>query len=297
MDSAQNVVTEFWERDVAGKDQWFYTASCLIEASASNYAVGKFLVLRRVHDWASTAFYYSALYAARLIVFLGDMDFPTGHSKIGSLFDGEAIQDRAWFLSTLEKLNYTTSSRTTFRWETTRTKLLAQGVSEHMADAACRAFHGVLPTATELRNDSSYESLLIAHQYSHKLVTEAFRQLVKHFETLSRGTLQIAATVLAEIAKAHSRGNYFRAFLEDSKNREGFYYLEEQLNDRFPPEIVRTTLDLLRPLKEVSRSDPRLADAFHENITIEAFDTKRELMTRFQKDIDSLGCALEADRV
>jgi|GEM_PF-1656939 hypothetical protein len=293
MESAADFAGEFWNRDEARRDQMLYTAFCLVEAGLLNYALGRFLARRNVYDWASTSLYYSLLYSARLIIFLGVGDFPLGHSHIGALFTESEIKDKAWFRDLAKKVDPELGSlnpRQTFQKDVLSSRLLSRGATQQNIDNAFDFFARNLKEATKLRNDSSYESLLVAHAYNHRRVTEAFEDLSAGLQMLSLRANTIAIGVLTQVAKANTRLAYFTAFLNDRKNREGLYYFEDHLKHRFSNEqdisdhgeIINECIALVEPLRMDGRSDPEKADSFRRNVSLESFDSKSRLMNDFR---------------
>lgn len=294
---------DFWNEDEAKQDQMLYAAFCLLESAISNYAAGRFLRGRRVFDWAATSFYYSSLYSVRLVVFLGYGDFPEGHKQIGSMFKDGNVRDKAWLLSLSRKFDKYDSAlqhpyfkqrnrSIQFSKDLLLSNLSRNGINPQVLGETFEFFEKILTEATDLRNASSYESLLVAHQYSHVLVTKQFKKLVNHFEKLSRKAIKYASRILQEFVRTHSRGEYFCAFLMDEENREGFYYLEASLKNKYPSKTVKVALDFLTSLKGMGVKDDEKAGCFHSNIALTTFDAKRKLMEDFKKRVGDFGKSL-----
>jgi hypothetical protein len=292
---------DFWNENEYKQDQMLYAAFCLLESGISNFVAGRFLRKCRVFDWATTSFYYSALYSIRLVVFLGYGDFPEGHRKIGAMFKNGSVKDRAWLLSFLKSLQGYTPSRhypyfdqnpknVLFERDLLESSLSMNGVDLSALREAFDFFEKIFTEATDLRNDSSYESLLVAHQYSHVKVTQCFEDLVDNFEKLSKKAIDHALRIFQEFVAAHTRHDYFCAFLMDEKNREGFYYLESSpQNKGYSSEMIEAALDLLTTLKKMSIKDDKKAGSFHTNISMQTFDVKRELMQDFDERVKKFG--------
>jgi len=300
MQSTPTTALDFWNGDEAKQDQMLYTAFCLLESAISNYTAGYFLRDRGVFDWAATSFYYSSLYSVRLVVFLGYGDFPEGHKQIGDIFVSGSVKSKAWLLS-FSKENegiwlarehpYFIQDNRSFQFhkDLLLSNLSGNGVNTQTLNETFEFFAKILTDATDLRNASSYESLLVAHQYSHILVTEQFKELVNHFEKLSQKAIKYASGIFQEFVEKHSRREYFCAFLMDEMYRGGFYYLEDSLKNKYPSQTVEAALEFLTPLKKISIKDDEKARHFHSNISIETFDAKKALMHRFKKRVEDFG--------
>lgn len=303
MQPSPAIALDFWNEDEAKQDQMLYTAFCLLESATSNYAAGHFLRGRGVFDWAATSFYYSSLYSVRLVVFLGCGDFPKGHKRIGSMFKNGNVEDEAWLLLLSSKferddpvLQHSYFRQNTRRVQFSKNLLMSNlsrnGVNSQALGKTFEFFGKILTEATDLRNASSYESLLVAHQYNHFQVTNQFKKLVNHFEKLSRKAIKHASRIFQEFVDAHPRCEHFCAFLMDEKNREGFYYLEDSLKNKYPSKTVKVALDLLTSLKGMGIKDDAKAGRFHSNIAFRRFDLKRKLMKDFEKRVRDFGKSL-----
>jgi len=286
------VAVRFWNQDAAHMDQKFYTGFCMLTSAFSNWAVGVDLHQQRKLDWAATDMYYSLIHSGRFTCFLSIGDFPTGHSELRQLFaDGETV--RGSWLKTYKKKHFVDlgneQTENRFVLSEVRQSLVSMGMLVQTVEEMFKIFSIILPRACDLRNDSNYEGLLIAHQYRHLIVTEEFKRLVELLNKASCHLLPMVVNMFKQYVESSSRKDLWYAFLNWMANREGLYYLEDSLQDKVRDKrAIWQALRWLEPLRQRHDLQIDLARQVHENIVMSTFGAKSKLMNDFRDKIDDL---------
>ena len=145
--------------------------------------------------------------------------------------------------------------------------------------------------AAELRNDSNYEALLIAHEYNHAMMSF-------EFNNLAQGMCDAVDIIHPFVAKAFT--GFVDNDLDLEEDRAGYRaFANAYLNDRLIPAINRKLGDS-RDLKQNLRSivselarSPANGDSrrLEEAASIEIFGGKARLMSGFRRRIEELGRA------
>jgi hypothetical protein len=285
---------EYWKQNVQFQDQKFYTAVCLLSAACSDYAIGIELSETKL-TWAATALYYSMVHCGRLACFLALGDFPKSHSKLADLFLNGKTNGSTWMMG--------------FKRFLDAEELEPEG-SFSCADMVTH-FRGLLPEASNiraefkvwgeifssariLRNDSSYEGLLIAHEYNHKKVTHALENLVRLLRRASETVLPQAISFMKAFVSSSERTEHWFAFLNWKEKREGLYYIEESLNKTINNQATLITIhEFLSPLRRTADPHLNLASTVGMHIEVGVFGGKASLMDAFEVKIATLEEQLE----
>jgi hypothetical protein len=197
-DRSKLVSAAYWksESNRERTAQRFYVAFCLLMSSIQDAMLGL-----REHEvgnrnWSATCSYYSLVHGGRLLAFLALGDFPKGHDRLAQLLSGregrirlgdEGLPERSerWWLkgftsSIWSSVNVSVDSP---YGELARADL-REGIVAYLneievGDPAIRlsTYGRILEAGRNLRTDSNYEALLIAHEYSHRRISEAFDRL------------------------------------------------------------------------------------------------------------------------
>lgn len=146
--------------------QRIYIASCLLWSALHDRYIGR-LLKERHPNWSAVSNYYSMVHALRLFWFLLYGSYPTRHADMGHGFDPNARSGARpdWFESQMRGRMPSTqrpSIKFTAFEELLKVALRIPNLAERLSDVG-----HVFSTAKELRNDSNYESLILAHQYHH----------------------------------------------------------------------------------------------------------------------------------
>lgn len=278
---------EYWEHDDVCHDQKFYTAFCILASACSDYAVGTELKLRKKLNWACTVLYYSLVHTARLICFVENGDFPTGHNELGELFRlGSRGVSSSWVKRKLQPVDSQVAPITDFCLTT-----LPPDTQRHWGE--------ILTKARELRDDANYEGLLISNEYNHVKVTECFERLAITLKTTSEQLLPKAVAIFRTFVDSSPRRDYWYAFLNWKSGHsgawsvsdpiqigEGLYYLEASLNyRRANKRAITKVLTWLNDLRCQPDLDVRRAKEVHNNIVMSAFAMKNRLIHDFETKI------------
>jgi hypothetical protein len=326
---------EYWNQDALHQDQKFYTAFCLLESACGDYAIGVDLYIQRKVNWACTVFYYSLVHSVRLTCFLAMGDFPTGHRELGDLFARGNVRGRSWLEGDVgryirERERITLSPSRDFSLCSLVAYFSESSAPNQGFDKLQRKFERwgyVLSRARDLRNDSNYEGLLIAHEYNHQRVTRDFFRLAVVLRKAAEAVLSEAVTLFKLFIDGHQRKEHWYAFLNWAAEREGLYYLEDSLryklmghlSQRFEQErwyeledegwlryshrhyrdmcwernYYYSTVDrVMQRLSKLRTEEPNaisdLAQEVHQNIVMGVFGAKSQLMHSFGRKTDGL---------
>ncbi|HXF05619.1 MAG TPA: hypothetical protein VNM72_09410 [Blastocatellia bacterium] len=318
---------EYWNQDPKHQDQKFYTAFCLLESACGDYAIGVDLYLQRKLNWACTVFYYSLVHAARLLCFLAEGDFPTGHSALGDLFTRGNVRGRTWLQGDIGRYLQETEgvrlSLSQFALDNLVACFSGENTINQCPDDLRRRFQRwghLLSKARDLRNDSNYEGLLIAHEFNHQRVTRNFFRLASVLGKAAEIVLPEAIALFKLFIDSHPRREHWYAFLNWAAQREGIYYLEDSLRYKLTGDvyqmfefeeirnlnggnwlrhrrnldvqsgrcIVDRVLQWLGELRREPNANSDLAQQVHHNIVMGVFGAKSQLMHQFGSKIDKL---------
>jgi len=168
--------------------QRVYISSCLLWSALHDRYVGGCL-LDKYPNWSAICNYYSMVHALRLFWFVLYGSYPTGHAEMGDSFDPNTRHARARATWCQEGMRGGVRGRgrpaITFA---AFKQLLEDELQQPTLAARLGDVGDVFLAAKELRTDSNYESLILAHQYHHILrdrrnvhlrfmdATEAFRR-------------------------------------------------------------------------------------------------------------------------
>jgi hypothetical protein len=291
--------------------QRFYVALCLFMSSIQDSFLGHKELRARNLNWSATCSYYSLVHAGRLLAFIALGDYPMKHADLRRLLgtveqrgkqrphsqDGYPFDWLRGFnaavspSSHLGGLNALDPGRErSNRWRDAILEYLTDLGVDQATERLAR-FGVVLGAAAELRNDSNYEALLIAHEYAHWPMALAFEKLSTHM-------CDAADFVRSLVVDA------FSCFLQRdpdlADNRPEYHaWAQRYLRARLIPGIARklagfddlnedlkgslSKLDFLAPGADFSRLE--------EATTWKMFDGKSQLMKAFQARIEDLARA------
>ena len=289
---------QYWCTSPNKKAQKFYTTLCLYISAVLDFSVGHDLKDSYKLNWSTTASYYSMVHSARMIVFAAIGDYPKDHKPlVEQLFGGKATKNgiRCDFL---EK---PTNDKDNLK-KTDRIKLdeLAQHYSENLYLPKSKELFDkmgqIMNNARQLRNDSNYESLLIAHEYNHETVTKCFESLS---EEASKGAT-FCIKVATECFKQYIENDEYlpedRAVIKyfvKKYMRERVYYPVKYRTRRSVLKIVQECIETLErshsnESMEVT-SDIKIRYAqLEEEVARDKFSNKQRLMSSFEEKIDKL---------
>ncbi len=189
---------EYWRRDQGAKSQRLYVGFCEFASAALDWATGQDLLLRGRDNhtrlnWASTALYYSLVHAVRLVVFLPMGDFPMRHKPLACCLSFEGAKTD-WLKNFAPRVSESSAGpQSEYSARVVRFDLesyWSRAVGRTDIEASLKWLGSILNEARALRNENNYEALLIAHEYQHRDMTKAFRQLA---EAMAQGATRALA--------------------------------------------------------------------------------------------------------
>jgi hypothetical protein len=161
-------------------------------------------------------------------------------------------------------------------------------------------FGEVLAGAAELRNDSNYEALLIAHEYNHEFLSPAFEELATLLIEATDNVLPFACTafnnfIIHDAAWGKERETY-GSFARD--------YLQQRLVRGIGEKLCAVPVHERKALEhKVQGFIAGIANCFNDSdyqqledaVSFDVFHCKNGLMHQFQKKIDALVNAIRAN--
>lgn len=207
-------------------------------------------------NWAATAFYYSLVHAGRFFVFIPVGDFPKPHDLLPLCFGCRKGDSTAtgtenfgagrrkpkktnWLGSFAKRLEPSflidgckndNSSQDVF---SSLLHFWGERLRWKECEGVLRWFGETLERARSLRNDNNYESLLIAHEYPHDEMTEAFHQLARCTRDAARKALSHASAGLRLYMCAAADSGYKEQWdiPPDHKLAFAASFLEDRVHD------------------------------------------------------------------
>jgi hypothetical protein len=294
-------VWDYWQIDDLRKDQYFYIGFALLASAVNDYAVARDLHLSNKLNWAASAYYYSMVHTGRLVLFQVYGDFPTGHGQLASAFGDGFRGGGFWFSYFAGNMEPSPdrSNADDFRRSEIVSRYTQFGLDGSDLGAMFQRWASILDRAKRLREDSNYESLLIAHEHNHILVTEAFQELCRIIQSCTESVLNDAVHLFRTAIHNSPRAEHWLAFLNHDvsppdvdialHDREGLFYIEDSLRNIVEhDQALDDALSRLQTLRSEGLANPILADEGHKNIVVGAFGEKRNKMESFWRDIHRL---------
>jgi hypothetical protein len=263
-------------------------------------------------NWSATCSYYSLVHGGRLISFLALGDFPRQHERLRSLFSSgrpdvaprrERFDDGFpfnWLRDFSRLLDRRVSPEPLAATHSDRELPLRQAIIEYFEQLGLPEFGPrfdrfgeTLKAAAPLRNDSNYEALLIAHEYRHTQMTDAFKRL----SDAMCGAAEAANPFLNDVMAAFvnrdrdldSEREAFQAFLYDYLHRRLVEGLSRKLAGS--PALLERLEGLVA---EIVPMRPAAEYGWLEGaVSLDIFGPKAELMWEFRSKIGILEDAIK----
>lgn len=290
----------YWRESDARIKQCWYVSFCLMMSSVQDRLTGLALREARNLNWATTAFYYSAVHAGRLLCFLCAGDYPTAHADLANLLapagNGRVRFD--WLNKFRAYVGGTPGAQVAAPQGTPaqlRSSLLRTvGAGFPGASARVDRFAPLLSAFKNLRNDANYESLLIAHEKEHFLVTKGFDELAQAANDVSDIATEMATALYAENLVT---GDPF------AQDRDRFLAAHRlYLRGRFERSLIEKFSDYPSAMNGLQRAvealtisgghtpelSPAEVEAFLDPIMYDTFGEKQGLMRRWKRDVEAL---------
>lgn len=291
---------EYWRARPHRLPQRFYIAFCLLMSSVQDFVLG--LKERETNNlnWSATCSYYSLVHGGRLICFLSLGDYPMQHKELGRFLSGSEPprrQRHSYPFDWLKKFGEPNTSTEQADPLPNLLSMIEAYLSEmNVANAIprLRAFGSTLRPACELRNDSTYEALLIAHEYRHQTISQAFA-------TLSSAMSNLAESMLPFLIDSFN--GFRRHDLDYSENRDEYetflhVYVRDRIGNAIRAKIagsrgLEVKLDSLLCAIATSPTDAPY-EGLEQQVSLTLFEGKARLMNDFLNKINALVTATAA---
>lgn len=266
-----------------------YVALCLLLAAVQDAVMGQAELVHRNLNWSATISYYSLVHSGRLIAFAALGDYPTMHLDLRKFFKNQPVRLN-WLKQHCDLAGQRYSFQPPIDGQAAAAGLEVHGVLD--ATGRFMYFGEVLDAAAQVRNDSNYEALLVAHEYDHQMVTRSFEDLAAAMGLAAQRGLELAIDAFNALRTA-SR--------ENSQQAEGFEaLLHEYLHGRIIPALqekvgsLEQSVNLLNIVGQRLQTDPtaRRNMVLEQSLLMTFFTGKTKLMERFRERIDDLRDAL-----
>ena len=136
-----------------------YICACLLWTALHDRRLGQRLMSQNP-NWSAVCNYYSIVHSLRLFWFVMYGSYPKGHAPLAKGLQAESGAKADWRIEGLRPGNKPLSAAA-FQG-LLHNELHAPTLSAQVPDIGA-----MFESARNLRNDSNYESLILAHQYSH----------------------------------------------------------------------------------------------------------------------------------
>jgi hypothetical protein len=271
-------------------------------------------------NWASTCFYYSLVHSGRMLVFLPLGDFPKAHAKLGQCFknsggpDESLPEDRIpeerrqgrerrspvtdWLKEVAPDLRNDAALGVDRRRASEDRHLKVDVEFSELvrfyrdqtkwqgAKDTLEWFGACLGCAKKLRNKNNYEALLIAHEYDHEVMTDAFRGLASAMKELAHKCVEAFGGCFARYLET-TTGEQWDCTTE---GKIGFAqpFLEHRVLEAsqawYGPGTGKVIEHLIGSITELTKPEDRTtADRMRRHVDFEMFSPKNQLMRRFER--------------
>jgi hypothetical protein len=291
--------------------QRFYVALCLLMSSIQDFLLGHKERRSANLNWSATCSYYSLVHAGRLLAFIALGDYPTSHAELRRLFGRSSHQARRrlpgrdgypfdWLRGFSAEVRSDSQGHELDAQapSTCSPSELRDAILGYLTDTGVQRtaerlelFGDVLAAAAELRNDSNYEALLMAHEYEHVSMTSAFANLAKHMCEAADSSRPVVLDAFT---------CFLRRDPDLEEDRPGYVaWARQYLTRRLLPAIGRKVAgfdDLQEKLNGiVSGLDLPATRGDYQHLedvaSLHIFDAKARLMARFVDRIEKLARA------
>jgi hypothetical protein len=266
-------------------------------------------------NWSATCSYYSLVHGGRLICFLALGDFPRRHERLRSLFsltpDVAPARERFddgfpfnWLRDFSRLIDRRLSPEPLAAIHSERELSLRQAITDYFEQLGLvefgprfDRFSRTLKAAAPLRNDSNYEALLIAHEYRHVQMTDAFKLLSDSMcsaaEVASPFINEVMVAFVNHDADLKPDRDAYQAFLYDYLRRRLVEGLSQKLADS--PRLVEQLKGLVAAIVPTR---PKVGyDSLEHAVSIDMFGPKAQLMWEFRERIGALKDAINQPEV
>lgn len=276
----------YWQESNKRISQHWYISFCLMMSALQDYLTGLFLYEKDNLNWATTCFYYSMVHAGRLVSFCITGTYPTQHLHLRKLYDNQSVS--------LNWLNQFIKNRTI---QDTTVNDFLQGASEFLetlgdsdqTSKKLKTFSEQLCSLGELRNDVNYESLIIAHEKYHNLVTEVFWDLSDAALQVSLNATSLAIltykTYILKSSLLNDRREAFKCISNEYVSQRLKKYTQEKIKDssECKKDLSKFCVDLKFEID--AKKDSKQASEIKKQISMTAFEPKMLRMSQFSEKV------------
>ncbi len=272
---------DYWK--ASRQPQRFYIAFCLLMSSIQDWALGRKEAESQNFNWSATCSYYSLVHAGRLLSFLALGDFPTRHFELGEMLKpGAQARVQPDWVRRFTRGAATSARENAGDLRQVIIQYLGK-VGVHDPSQDIDRFGVLLSGAKDLRDDSNYEALLIAHEYRHRTVSDAFQQLAQCIGDAAESQLPLVI-------------QSFHGFIDRDLVGERIAYwsfVREYLAWRLVPAIERKlphSPSVRAKVQEVVATiqiptEAAAYDHLEKAVSLDLFDPKKRLMESFVNKI------------
>jgi hypothetical protein len=290
----------YWAQNPERIAQKFYVTLCLYISAVSDFGVGLDLKDDGKLNWSTTASYYSIVHSARMIIFAAIGDYPQSHADISRLFAGRSqrgVQPN-WLENFKRNFSQGINGQQVKFTLDELSRYYREVLSLENSNEIFLSIGNILKNAKDLRNDSNYEALLIAHEYHHVKVTRCFEDLSRSISEGAELCLRYATKCLQSYVEKDET-------LQD--NRHAFkYFIERYVEDRVyspirdrirKPFILERVKECVKPLEKIfsgQQYKPEFQEVVKQysllknQVSMEMFGEKTDLMGGFERKINDL---------
>lgn len=310
--SDQWPISTYWREPDERISQHWYISFCLMMSAVQDYLTGLCLQQQGNLNWATTCYYYSLVHTGRLLAFCIVGDFPRQHDKLRNLYKAAYMptewkaepsnknEQKAgdievvpfnWLNGFLNRKGARNSRIGPQKFSTRVSGYLNHSDNKDLDELRLLAGH--LNRLGVLRSDANYESLIIAHEKHHNLVSGGFGILVKAANSAASEAVSLAINVYKV---------YVNTSLLLNDHREALKLISDQyvtgrlyiclLEKMGANEEAKEKLEsLCKSLKfDITGTEElrKQAEQIEQKINLEQFDSKQSLMKEFLSKINNL---------
>lgn len=289
---------KYWSQSPDKIAQKFYTTLCLYTSASLDFGVGIDLKDRDILNWSVTASYYSILHSARMIVFAAVGDYMMNHTKISDFFspNNPVNRENKYYTNWLKKFKKDFDKHIDGeKAEFTLDEFCNYYKDELYLEEPFETFRCIgyiLRNAKDLRNNTNYEPLLIAHEYKHIKVTNSFKELSELMSNGAEKCLKCATKCLKSHLESDTepfeRKNDLKYFIKEHIKNRIYSPIENKIRNSFVLEKIK---DCIKPLYRICLERDKSTLKFFEiikQVSMEMFSAKTELMRSFDNKIEEL---------
>jgi hypothetical protein len=263
-------------------------------SAAQDYLTGIVLKDQSNLNWSATASYYGMVHTGRLLCFVLVGSFPKNHAKLIRLLKPNGSVPLDWLPTFVGDLSARPEYEEDVRSSASRRDILdklEKWDSEILP--SLDTFARMLEKAKDLRNNSNYEALLIAHEKKHVIVTDCFTRLAECAQAAARDSLELAVKIyrlyMEKSSLLNNKRDVFKLLSNDYVKGRMYMGIKEKLHSSRPASdaLRRLSKTLMFSLSTESR-DETSSDEIEDFISIHKFGGKTILMENFRGKVENL---------